>query len=107
MTVADNPISQWTAEREFKKVPDKRELRRLGKSNAVQGCPGWYYSVFVSSRDGNLPVYRFHAFLRGTGRRTEEIEASGYRTTTLARKMGEKTRRGYQHAAQQAIRNAR
>lgn len=80
---------------------------RLGKHNAVQGCPGWHYSLFVSSRDGDLPVFRFYAFLRGTDRRTEEIEASGYRTTTLARRMGEKTRRGYQHAAQEAIRNGR
>ena len=75
----------------------------LSGINAVGGRPGWYYGLFVSSRDENgLPVYRFDVYQRG-GRKIEGIESSAYRLTETARMMGDRHRLGSEEAAQRAI----
>jgi hypothetical protein len=74
--------------------------RRLTSSNAVRGCPGWFYGLLVSGgRTVEFDVHRLsdRAEIKG-------LRGSGYRTTTLARSMGVKDLKGYQHVAVEAIR---
>lgn len=84
--------------------------RRFTSQNSVRGCPGWFYGLLVRSRRDPpldaLPVVTFFVFKAGTDDKIEGLRASGYRTTTLARKMGERELQGYEHVARQAI-NAR
>jgi hypothetical protein len=84
-------------------MPDKAppvKRRRFGTINDVRGCPGWYYGLRVTHKDGSVTFDVHH----DDGRRIEALTASRYRTTTLARKMGERERKGYEHVAREAIR---
>jgi hypothetical protein len=73
----------------------------LGDWNQVRGCPDWYYGLLIQ-HPGHIVV--FDVQHRKTGQVIEGLRASGYRTTTLARKMGVTDLKGYQHVAQMAIR---
>lgn len=75
--------------------------RRLGDWNAVRGAPGWYYGLRIVSADGSVV---FDVGNPETGESITDLRASGYRTTTLARRMGVRDLNGYQHVAQEAIR---
>lgn len=70
----------------------------LGDRNRVRASGGWFYSTRVT--DGR--ACEFYVF-RGT-ETIGPIRASVYRTTTMARRMGERTLLGYEHAALTAIR---
>ena len=73
-------------------------------TNGVKGCRGWYYGLRVRHAADDLGSrVTFNVFTRD-GRKIEGLEASGCRTTGLARRMGDE-RRGYQHVAQEAIRD--
>lgn len=75
---------------------------KLGSWNAVRGCPGWHYGLIVRHADGSVTFTVVHE----DGRVIAGLKASGYRTTRLARFMGVKDLRGWQHVAQEAIRAA-
>jgi hypothetical protein len=74
----------------------------FGDWNTVKGCPGWYYGLLIRQGDTHVVVFDVHN--HATSEMIHGLRASGYRTTTLARKMGERTLKGYQHVAQEAIR---
>lgn len=74
--------------------------RRFVSGNRVPTCPGWFYGVRVLRDDDCI----FDVYHKDGVQRIEGITASRYRTTTLARSMGD-TRKGWQYAAQLAIRN--
>lgn len=77
----------------------KRHLaERSLTGNAVRGRPGWYYGLRIRHDDGSVSFDVFSG-----SDRIENVRASPYRTTRLARYMGEKTLRGYQHEARRAI----
>jgi hypothetical protein len=72
--------------------------------NHVGGCPGWYYGLLISRRDeSDLPVVRFDVYQYDGGAKIEGLEASAYRTTELARQMGDQERLGFEEVAQRAI----
>jgi hypothetical protein len=73
----------------------------LGDWNQVKGCPGWYYGLLMRY-PGHVVEFDVHH--RETGNLIKGLRGSGYRTTTLARRMGVTALNGYQHVAQQAIR---
>ena len=75
--------------------------KRLGTWNEVRGCRGWYYGLLVRE-PGHIVT--FAVSHPETRRSIEGLRASGYRTTTLARKMGVRDLRGYEHVAREAIR---
>lgn len=77
--------------------------RRLGRANAVRGCPGWHFGLLIRKYDGTM----LFEVIGPEGQVIDGLHASRYRTTTMARRMGEKELRGYEHVAQLAIRAAR
>ncbi len=88
-----------------------RGLVVIGSDNMVRGCPGWFYELRVTSRRppplDPLPIATFGVYNPDTGERIDGLRSSAYRTTTLARKMGERELRGYEHVAREAIRARR
>lgn len=68
--------------------------------NAVRGHNDWHYGLRIRQPDGTV---FFQIVQDETGIVLGPIRASAYRTTTLARKMGETVLRGYEHAARDAI----
>jgi hypothetical protein len=76
----------------------------LGDWNRVRGARAWFYGLRVrdSSKSPNVLTFAVHREADGVTLRG--IRASGYRTTTLARKMNVRDLPGYQSAALAAIR---
>jgi hypothetical protein len=82
-------------------------IGRRRAHNEVRGCPGWFYGLLVRShRDDNMPTVTFDVYRLETNETIVGLKASGYRTTTLARKMGERELRGYEHVAREAIKRS-
>jgi len=71
--------------------------------NAVPGCPGWFYGVRVTSEAAGRPAVTFDLEHPELGLEIKGLRASAYRTTELARSMGERALRGYEDEARDAI----
>jgi hypothetical protein len=68
----------------------------------VRGRPGWYYGLFIRHRPDGGPAYYVFDLYGPGGQRIKNLESSIYRTTTLARRMGDH-RLGHEHVAHKAI----
>jgi hypothetical protein len=77
----------------------------IGSQNQVRGRPGWYYSVFLMHDDGTCS-FSEDSFAPGGGHCIENLRASKYRTTRLARSMRDRENPGYEVVARRAIDNA-